>query len=78
MIEPGAVGKKGGMPYFATNPAPLCPHCGQPMRLARIVPRLGGLPELRTYECRACGVSFTQAAQQQEDEEASYFVAEAV
>jgi len=66
------------MPYFATDATPLCPHCGQPMRLARTVPRLGGLPELRTYECRACGVSFTQAAEQAEDEETAYFVAEAI
>lgn len=66
------------MPYFATNPAPLCPHCCQPMRLARTVPRLGGLPELRTYECRACGVSFTQAAEQEEDQEAATFFAAAM
>ena len=27
---------------------PLCPNCGQAMKLARITPRFGGLPELRT------------------------------
>jgi transposase-like protein len=29
------------------------------MRLVRTVPRLGVLPELRTYECRACGIHYT-------------------
>jgi hypothetical protein len=47
----------------ATNSAPLCPHCGEPMRLARSVPHLGGLPELRTYDCKACGVCFTMAVE---------------
>jgi hypothetical protein len=29
------------------------------MRLVRTVPRLGALPELRTYKCRACGIHYT-------------------
>jgi hypothetical protein len=29
------------------------------MRLVRTVPRLGALPELRSYACRACGVYYT-------------------
>jgi len=32
------------------------------MRLARTHPKLGGLPALRTYDCRACAVSLTEAA----------------
>jgi hypothetical protein len=43
--------------------APLCPSCGRPMRLKRAVPRLGALPELRTYDCAACGVTYTQAVE---------------
>jgi hypothetical protein len=27
----------------------------------RYVRSVGGLPELRTYECRACGLSITEA-----------------
>jgi len=32
------------------------------MRLTRSHPKLGGLPELRTYDCRPCAVSLTEAA----------------
>ena len=49
------------MPYERSNqcpPAsPLCPSCGQIMRLARITSRFGELPDLYIFECRACGVS---------------------
>jgi hypothetical protein len=34
------------------------------MKLVRVMPRLGGLSELHTFECRACGVAFTQAAEE--------------
>ena len=33
-----------------------CPGCGNTMRFSRCVPRLGILPELRIFSCRACGV----------------------
>jgi C4-type Zn-finger protein len=39
-----------------------CPACGQPMRLTLVIPRFGSFPELQTYECKSCGVSFTEAA----------------
>jgi hypothetical protein len=49
------------MPHERSNkcaPAsPLCPSCAQIMRLARITSRFGDLPDLYTFECRACGVS---------------------
>jgi transposase-like protein len=46
------------------NPnAPICPSCGRPMELARITPRLGGLPELQTFVCRACGETLTEAVE---------------
>ena len=45
---------------------PLCPHCGKPMPLVRTIPGIGGLPELRVYSCRQCGVSITQAQERSE------------
>jgi hypothetical protein len=41
---------------------PHCPSCAQIMRLARITSRFDDLPELYTFECRACGVSRIEAA----------------
>ena len=32
------------------------------MRLVLVIPRFGSFPELRTYECKSCGVSITEAA----------------
>ena len=40
---------------------PLCPSCAQMMQLARITSRFDDLPELYTFECRACGVSHIEA-----------------
>ncbi len=45
-------------PTMATT---CCAGCGRPMRFVRAVPGLGGLPELRTFECKACGVMITEA-----------------
>lgn len=47
------------------------------MRLARTIPRLGGLPELQTYECRACGVSFTEAVEAGREADAPRALSEA-
>ena len=44
-----------------TPRTPLCPSCAQIMRVARITSRFGGLPDLYTFECRACGVSHIEA-----------------
>ena len=41
---------------------PHCPACAQVMRLARITSRFGDLPDLYTFECRACGVSHIEPA----------------
>ena len=41
---------------------PLCPSCAQIMRLARMTSRFSGLPDLYTFECRACGVAHIEAA----------------
>jgi hypothetical protein len=41
----------------STLTPPRCPSCAQPMRLAKRVARFDGLPDLATFECRACGLS---------------------
>jgi hypothetical protein len=30
-------------------------HCGEPMKLARLIPRSGVLPELLVFVCTRCG-----------------------
>jgi transposase-like protein len=47
-----------------------CPACGQPMRLVLVIPRFGSFPELQTYECKSCGVSYTEAVKDGGREEA--------
>jgi len=41
---------------------PLCPSCAKTMRLARTTWRFENLPDRYTYECRACGLSYIDAA----------------
>jgi transposase-like protein len=41
-----------------------CPACGRPMRVVLVIPRFGSFPELQTYECRECGVSYTEAVKE--------------
>jgi predicted RNA-binding Zn-ribbon protein involved in translation (DUF1610 family) len=43
----------------AANPA--CPSCGMRMRFCKAIPRVASLPELRTYNCKQCGVTVTEA-----------------
>jgi hypothetical protein len=51
------------MHYQSSAPKPPpCPSCAQIMRLARITSRFDDLPDLYTFECRACGVSHIEAA----------------
>ena len=38
-----------------------CERCNSPMDLFACAPRLGGLPELRTYRCSCCGDVETDA-----------------
>lgn len=49
-----------------------CPACGRPMRVVLVIPRFGSFPELRTYECRDCGVSYTEAAKDELVEDANH------
>jgi hypothetical protein len=39
---------------------PLCPSCAKSMALARTWPRVGGLPEMHTFQCQPCNVVFTE------------------
>jgi predicted amidophosphoribosyltransferase len=43
------------------QPAPLCPRCRQPMAFVGSVPKIGALPELRTYQCKPCRETVTEA-----------------
>jgi len=45
---------------------PDCPRCGRPMRFYKAVPRVASLPELRTYDCKPCGVTVTEAEEPRE------------
>jgi hypothetical protein len=33
----------------------LCPCCGEPLRLVRTIPKLGGLRALTIFLCERCG-----------------------
>jgi hypothetical protein len=51
------------MPNERSAPkSPLCPSCAQIMQLVRITSRFGDLPDLYTFECRACGLSHIEPA----------------
>jgi len=52
----------GSFVRLISNDRPVeCPSCGNPMRFSRSILRLG-LPDLRTFECKGCGVVSTEAA----------------
>jgi hypothetical protein len=42
---------------------PPCPKCGTPMELSRVVPKLGGHPELQSFQCNACRWVETEAVE---------------
>jgi hypothetical protein len=51
-------------PTDETPPPLACPCQGQAMALVRVNPRLGALPELRTYRCGQCGAVETVEVKQ--------------
>ena len=53
------LGKDMNIPALPPN----CSNCGKRMELARVTPRFGGLSELRSFECRPCGVVVTEAVE---------------
>ena len=34
--------------------SPLCPDCREPMKLVKMIPHLGGLPEIFVFYCSRC------------------------
>jgi hypothetical protein len=40
---------------------PECPCCLEAMELVGRWPRLGGLPEMMSFKCGSCDVTFTEA-----------------
>ena len=42
------------------------------MQFKRAIPRVAGLPELRTYECKACAVTYTEAVEESVDAETDH------
>ena len=46
----------GVMDIEQEHPAPICPHCGEFMRLALTILSSGALPQLHNYYCKECGV----------------------
>lgn len=40
---------------------PLCPNCGEPMKLARVIPGADGLAPVNVFECARCGIYFSEA-----------------
>jgi len=45
----------------AYKPGPCCPHCAASMQFLDLIPRFAGLAELRSFECRLCGLTVTEA-----------------
>ena len=41
---------------------PQCFSCSAPTVLARTWPRVGGLAEMQTFECKRCSIVFTELA----------------
>jgi uncharacterized Zn finger protein len=48
-------------PEHTYHLTPCCPSCGAAMRFVRSILRIGGLAELQTFECHACGVLIAEA-----------------
>ena len=61
MRDPSLNNKNARMIQEQPKPTMICPHCGKPMRLAQVIPALGALPELLTFECKPCGEVITKA-----------------
>jgi hypothetical protein len=46
---------------------PPCPNCGRPARLDHVLPKLGGLPEFKSYRCFFCNEVTTKAVENEQD-----------
>jgi len=40
---------------------PLCPSCGEPMNLARIIPGSDQMAPLNVFECARCAIYLSEA-----------------
>ena len=47
-----------------TPTPPLCPHCGEPMKLVKTLPHLGGLPEIFVFDRSRCKQAETKVQEQ--------------
>jgi len=47
------------MDKINTDQLAICPSCGAAMHFSRIVPSIGSLPEMQTFECRPCQLAIT-------------------
>jgi transposase-like protein len=45
----------------AYKPGPHCPHCAASMPTLSSIPRCAGSGELQAFECRLCGLTVTEA-----------------
>ncbi len=45
----------------AYKPGPCCPHCATSMQMLDSIPGCAGLAVLQTFECRLCGLTVTEA-----------------
>lgn len=45
----------------AYKPGPYCPHCAASMQSLGSIPGFAELAELQTFECRLCGLTVTEA-----------------
>ncbi len=45
----------------AYKAGPCCPHCAASMQFLGSIPGFAGLAELQTFECRLCGLTVTEA-----------------
>ena len=59
-VAAGGLCHRAAMDEHAKS-APPCPRCGKPMSFVRSLPKLGALLELRTYQCKPCGETVTEA-----------------
>ena len=43
---------------------PLCPDCGEPMKLVKTLSHVGGLPEILVFYCLRCKQAETKVQEQ--------------
>jgi hypothetical protein len=43
---------------------PLCPNCGEPMKLARVIAGTQDLAPLNVFACAPCGIYYSEASRE--------------